>query len=785
MPLANGLLQELIQNSPVPAFLVWDEGIVLTTNQAGRDLLLFDPDDGPLHLVELHSEDSREEATRFFELLHQRAVLQFELDCQRRDGSLFPAEITAMRIEVDGNMMIQGTIRDLTDRKRLNELRRSYETMLASTPALIALIGRGYVYRAINDQYGHMLGKTREEIIGQHCELLHSTDCFASSVRPMLDPAFAGDNNDLEHWVVAPDGRRRFMASRAQPVRGPDGRVEAAVVTSRDITRQRKLQDAIIDLATGELIHQGDFEAAVELAIERIADAMELDVVEVWLQDPGESLPRCVDSYRLDGAGQPERTPTTLAQPSRLLGLLEERSSVIGPPNSDSDQPYSRHHRELYVAIRASGLTAGLLRLVARESREWQEAERGQLMEIASLLAQALLNRKRRQLEDELALAHKRESLGIMAGGIAHDFNNLLVGILGGIDYALTLLPDDEKIRPELELAAEGAERAADLCHQMLTYAGKGSLRQQTVDLNSELRSAARLMRRRLGFGIRLSFALDHGELPVRVDPTQLQQVVMNLLANASDSYSGSEGDVWLSTSVLDREQLLDLPGLVVKPDSPANRWACLEVTDRGAGMSREVKARIFDPFFTTKPQGRGLGLAAVLGAVETHRGGLAIDSQVGKGSRFRVLLPLCERPVEQPLSPSTAAEEPGGKLLIVDDEEAVRTILGRMLESAGFEVESASNGHQALSIYGNSPDFDVVILDLRMPGMDGGETLRQLRLLDPAVKVLVASGFAEEDVAERLRDSPADGLLQKPFRRAVLLDSIRDLLALRRSLPS
>ncbi len=779
---ANGLLQKLIQNSPTPVVLVSDQGTLLFANRACRELLQIDLDDQQLHLIELHAVEDRAEAMVFLEQLRQRAVLQFEIACQRRDGSQFPAEITAMRIEIDGEMMIQSTLRDLSDSRRLSELRRSYETMLASTPALISLVGRGYIYRAVNDQYERMFGKVRKQIVGHPCQDLHGVEDFENIVRPILDPAFAGDNNEVQAWVATADGRRRYMEVLAQPVRGSDGEVEGVVVTSRDITRQRKLQDVIIELATAERFHRGDFDAAVALATEKVADALEILATEVWLQGPNDPEPTCIDRYQLSVASHQRSEQFPAGEPATLFEELEERSSAVGPLSANPAKPHRRQGSELYVAIRASGRTAGLLRLEAGEPREWLKTERGQLVEIASLLAQALLNRQQRELKDELTLAHKRESLGIMAGGIAHDFNNLLVGILGGIDYALTLLPEDAETRPELEVAAEGAERAADLCHQMLTYAGRGSFRRQTVDLNEELRSAARLMRRRLGYGIRLSFELYREELPVRVDPTQLQQVVMNLLANASDAYDGSKGEVWLNTSLLGLQQIQDLPGLVVRPASIANKWACLEVGDRGTGMSAAVQARIFDPFFTNKPQGRGLGLAAVLGAVESHQGGLAIDSQEHRGSRFRVFLPLCEAPVETPQKPLPPTAEEGGKLLIVDDESAVRTILRRMLESAGFEVESASNGHQALAIYSRTPDFDVVVLDLRMPGMDGGETLRQLRLLDPRVKVLVATGFAEEEVADRLRDSPADRLLQKPFRRALLLDTVRELQAARHS---
>jgi PAS domain S-box-containing protein len=376
----------------------------------------------------------------------------------------------------------------------------------------------------------------------------------------------------------------------------------------------------------------------------------------------------------------------------------------------------------------------------------------------------------------------KLESIGVLAGGIAHDFNNLLHVVLGNADIALSQLPPGAHAREPLEEVVRATLRAADLTRQLLAYSGKGAFVIRHLDLSNEVREMATLLRTAIAKQAVLAWELAKDLPAVSADPTQIRQIVMNLITNASDALGEDGGTITLRTGVVSTTELQSdrvesiRPGEEGQPASGA--YVYLEIADTGAGMTPDTLNRIFDPFFSTKFTGRGLGLAAVMGIVRAHKGLIRIRTAPGEGTSFRVLFPLLAGPAAKEEKPAMARSgwRGSGTILVVDDEEAVREVAERMLQEIGFDTLLAEDGRQALEIMKkDSSKITGVLLDLSMPHMGGQETFQRLRKRHPGLPVVMMSGYTEEVVAEQLGESPdTTGFLQKPFLAEDLVTAFR-----------
>jgi len=379
--------------------------------------------------------------------------------------------------------------------------------------------------------------------------------------------------------------------------------------------------------------------------------------------------------------------------------------------------------------------------------------------------------RERVDLEAKIRHAQKLESLGVLAGGIAHDFNNLLVGMLGNASLALMELAPGAAARPFVQDIEKTATRAGELARQMLAYSGKGRFLVERLELGQLVEEMVHLIEASISKKAALRYEFAPGLPGVDVDATQLRQVVMNLITNASDALGETSGTIHVSTGVKDCDRAF-LRSTYLDEDLPAGTYVYLEVSDTGCGMSAPVRSRIFDPFFTTKFQGRGLGMAAVLGIVRGHRGALQVSSEEGRGTTIRVLLPTATGTAEDTETSSfdLAVLETGGRILLVDDEQTVRTVARHMLERLGYEVVEATDGEDAVRIFGEDPGaFSGVLLDLTMPKMDGEVCFRELRHIRPGVRVLLSSGYNEQDLIARFAGQGLAGFIQKPYRVAAL----------------
>jgi PAS domain S-box-containing protein len=384
---------------------------------------------------------------------------------------------------------------------------------------------------------------------------------------------------------------------------------------------------------------------------------------------------------------------------------------------------------------------------------------------------------ERLRLEQQLLHAQKLESLGVLAGGIAHDFNNILTSIIGNADLALLHLEPDSPVKDNLEQIEHGAVRASDLARQMLAYSGKGQFAIDILDLNRLVEDTLHMLAVSISKKAELRLDL-HQPLPwVEGDATQLRQVLMNLVINASEALGDQSGAITLATGCREcsRSYLTDIWR---DENLPEGTYVSLEVADTGCGMGKEVLDRIFEPFFTTKFTGRGLGMAAVLGIVRGHRGAIQIHSEPGQGTSFKVLLPAAVSMTGGMPGgePPAEAWHGSGTVLLVDDEETIRTVGSELLKELGFQVLTAEDGGQALEMYRKHPEIRLVLLDLTMPRMDGEQAFRELRKMDPQAQVILASGFSEHEVGQKFVDTGLVAFVQKPYRLAGLREALQKI---------
>uniref|UniRef100_C6DZM9 histidine kinase n=1 Tax=Geobacter sp. (strain M21) TaxID=443144 RepID=C6DZM9_GEOSM len=388
------------------------------------------------------------------------------------------------------------------------------------------------------------------------------------------------------------------------------------------------------------------------------------------------------------------------------------------------------------------------------------------------------LTEEKKKMEAQLLHVQKLESLGVLAGGIAHDFNNILMSVMGNAELALLTLPPESPARTNLRNIEISSQRAADLARQMLAYSGKGNFVIEEIDVNKLINEMNHMLEVSISKKVDVRFNLDSGLPLVSVDATQIRQVIMNLVINASEAIGDRSGVISISTGAMECDAAF-LSKLWLNDALREGTYLYFEVADDGCGMDPATLAKIFDPFFTTKFTGRGLGMAAVLGIIRGHKGTIEVHSEPGKGSRFTVFLPALPPGSARPAQEAEAAQlSPGsGTVLLVDDEETIRNLGNEMLRILGYRVLTAEDGVVAVELFKeHRGDITCVILDQTMPNLDGEQTFRILRSIDPSIKVIMSSGFSEQDIAERFTGRGLAGFIQKPYKLASLSRKLQEL---------
>lgn len=596
-----------------------------------------------------------------------------------------------------------------------------------SEPAL--LIDERRVVRAANRALARSLGVELEQLLGEPAFERLPQERFGEHAR-RVGAAFAGQRVVFEQIA---DGRR--LLHQLEPVVDDAGEVVGVALFATDVT-------SVAPADAGEQGSEAQFRTIVSTCLEG-----------VWQIDPE------------------ARTRFMNEQMATMLGYTVEE--CLGRKLEEFMDGAAWAEAQRALARRKQGIRERFeFRFQHKLGRDvWAVVSAAPILDAGGgyLGALALVTdvTQARVLEQKVQHTQKLESLGVLAGGIAHDFNNVLAGILGNVGLAQNELPPDSRAGFFLKEAELAAQRAADLTRQMLAYSGRGAFVVDVIDLNATIREVQSLLSTVVSKKAALNIALGTNLPLVRGDATQIRQVLMNLVMNASDALEGGPGSIRVSTS-LTEATVANLARSYLDDALEPGPYLSVEVSDTGAGMSREVLGRIFEPFFSTKAAGHGLGLAAVLGILRAHNAAVIVDSEPGRGTNFKILLPaLLGATLRVRSEPPRArpAARANARVLVADDEEAVLSVTCKTLERLGYECVRCSNGAEALARLSEGElEVDIALLDLTMPELGGGEVLAELRRRGTTTPVILMSGFGASDASPELMSAGPIDFIEKPF---------------------
>jgi two-component system cell cycle sensor histidine kinase/response regulator CckA len=662
-----------------------------------------------------------------------------QLFALRKDGSEFPVEISLGPLETEEGVLVTSAIRDITGQIRAEEELLRYEAIVQwSNDAIIGLTLDGIITNW-NMGAERMFGFSRSEAVGKPIAILAPSDRREEPLE-FVDRMKKGESVlHFETVRVRKDGKLIDVSITLSPIRNRNGEILGGSGIVRDITELRRAE---------ERFHKA-FDASPEpMTIAVVSNGRYIDVNESFLRVTGYRRGEVIGrtSLELGIWNRPEDRAT-------LVKMVENKGVV----------------RDFEMAFRTKNgeQRAGLASFEAIEFA-------GQRCVIAIVKDVT----ERRKLEEQLRKAQRMEAIGQLAGGIAHDFNNVLNVIFGYSDLLIEDIGSDESHLGKIQEIKKAAQRAASLVQQLLAFSRKQVLEPRAVNLNDILQDIETMLRRVMGEDIELLTRADPSVGTVKVDPGQMEQVILNLAINARDALPrGGKLTVETANVTLDAEYFRthDLSGT-------PGAYVLLSVSDTGMGMDEATQKRIFEPFFTTKGAGKGtgLGLSTVYGIVKQSGGYIWVYSEPDRGTTFRIYLPRVDEMPEAPAAATLAQEETKGTetILIVEDEEALCALLYEYLLGKGYTVLKAHTGSEAIQIAERHPGpIELLITDVIMPGMSGPELAGQLAASRPGTKVLFVSGYTQNALAPHGVLEPGIAFLQKPYKLREVARKIRSLL--------
>ena len=722
----------------------------------------------------------------------------------KKDGTEVPIDDSGAPLrDKDGRIMgVVLVFRDITARKQAEEERqRLLATVQRERDRLSALVNSmtdeiwfadaekkvTLVNPAVWKEFGSGIGDAKDvERIAASFEVYRpdGTPRPVDEAPPLR--ALRGETvTDQEEIVRTPaTGQLRHRQVNAAPVRDPDGAIIGSVSVVRDITERKRAEEALreseakyrslfenmldgyayCEMIFDERSRPVDFVyLEVNKAFERLTGLKDVIGKRVTEVIPGvkESHPELFEAYgRVALTGRPEKleinfTPLGLwlsiaVYSPRKNYFVAVFENITG--RKQAEEALKKAHDEL--GARVQERTAEL----AGANKELRE-------EIV----------KREKAEQQLLQAQKLESIGTLTGGVAHDFNNILGAIIINSEMALLDIPGDSGLRSNLDLILQSGLRGKDLVKQMLLFSRKSEKNQAVLTLTPLIKETFKLLRSSLPATIQMKLHLETGSDTVFADPSQIQQVIMNLCTNAAHAMRGTTGVIDISLQGITFGST-DLPEADMRPGD----YLVLSVKDTGVGMDEEVKKRIFEPFFTTKPagEGTGLGLSVVYGIVKSHKGSITVYSEPGRGSIFKVYLPKVEtgRSVEaEPPGPILRGNE---RILFVDDEEFNIKTVHNMLQHLGYKVTALMDSREALKLFSEKPtEFDLVITDQTMPFMTGEDLGKELMRIRPDIPVILCTGYSDLITSEKATALGFRGYMMKPFTLRASAELVRRVL--------
>jgi two-component system cell cycle sensor histidine kinase/response regulator CckA len=648
--------------------------------------------------------------------------------------------------------------------KEITQSQRKYRDLFDFAPIGYFLLNTGGVIQEVNLTGAKMIGRHREGISGKPF-FLYIEPAYRAVIESHLREIWQGHPASAEVVFQRKNGDALPVALFSIPVPDDQGRIKQCRIAATNISKRRQAEKAL-----------KESERKLDSIVKTIPDIV----------------------YRLDHNGMISFISEGIRQygymPDELLG--KSMMSLVHP--QDRSEARHRVDERRTGARKTNGLELRLLTkgkhppsesgsekddcvfLVNAEGLYAETSQSpGQFIGTQGI-AHDITKRKRSeiermQLEAELHKASKMEAIGTLAGGIAHDFNNLLMGIQGSISLIGHDMPDNRQNLQQIEIIEQCVKRGSELTRQLLDFAKSGKFNVKTIDINQVVVDTVQLFGRTRKM-IKIHRNLDPNLWSVHADRGQLEQVLLNLMINA-DQAMPEGGQIFLATENIDPEAP-QIRRLGLKPD----KYISILVQDTGIGMDEKIQSRIFEPFFTTKEMGRGtgLGLASAYGIIKSHGGMIDVASSPGGGSAFFVYLPATSGSVLAENEVSHGILTGHGTILLVDDEDIITDVGGKMLERLGYQVIIAENGRQAVETYQEwHQDIDLVILDMIMPAMSGFETYNRLKIINPQIKVLLSSGYSEKGQAGEIVARDRQGFIQKPFDLAQLSQKIAAILSI------
>ena len=685
----------------------------------------------------------------------------FEMPIRRADGSV---RVLHRRGEVERDVngsacMMTGTVEDVTDRRQSEEALRRSERELeraqqrARMGSFVRSLDSGELWwsntaRAILefalDEVPSLEGAL------SRFDAVNSAKYLAAVQHSIL----TGEPYEVEAETVLPSGRQLVIRMSGEVDRDDVGRPISVHGVIADITAQRAQEQALRESeerfrtlweASPIGIRLTDAQGASIYANPRLLELSDCTLAEFL-----------AERWR-EGVHPDDRTRITL----QGIEAVRDECDMRAEFRFQGANGRVRYLRATVAAVRTpDGRFSGHVGAIEDITQESEAAI------------------ERAEIEIQLRRTQKLESLGVLAGGIAHDFNNLLVGVLTNASMALLDLPVASPARETVLNIERAAQRAADLTRQLLAYSGKGRFIIESISLSDLAAEMLQLLKTVVSKRATLTLDLSDGLPLVKGDATQLRQILMNVITNASDSLNERNGEILLRTRVAHVERAAPSATMFGGPLLPG-RYVVVDVIDSGSGMADETLQRIFDPFYTTKFTGRGLGLAATLGIVRGHGGAVEVTSTVGAGTTFSLYFPPSDG-VRREMPLATVSTLDGyGTILVVDDDAGVRSVARSLLVRRGFTVLLAENGREAVDLFAlHHADIRAVLLDLTMPVMDGEDALRELRKTDTSVPVILMSGYSDVDIERTFTGAGLAGFVQKPFRVDVLYQTLATALS-------
>lgn len=701
----------------------------------------------------IHSDDRErvlcEYATSF--RTHEPIQVEYRILTSDRQTIWFRDEAVVAR-GIDGvSMTLQGVMHDVTDRKRLeDELFRWDEetrTLTENLPDMVARLDTQGRLVYLNRWFDVGRDVTPEEYLGKTPTELGFPESLSTAwMNEMLCVCKGGVASTTEFSVASWNLIKSFE-SRFVPEYGRAGQVTSVLIITRDLTEKKQSETAL-----------RESEERFRQLAESIADVF-------WLVDSQTQRFIYVSPAYETNWG---------ASSQELYNNPEAWLSIVHPDDRMKvERAFSRKFVEGTLDIE--------YRIVpAKEGIRWIHdraypilGEDGTIYRIAGMAEDVTV---RKQVEEERLRVSKLDSLGVLAGGLAHDFNNLLTAILGQLSLAKFFIASDNPVFHRLNEAEMASLRAQDLTQQLLMFAKGGTPVRKPASLSQIVEENTRLVL--TGTNVKCEFHLAKNLSTVEVDVGQISQVVQNLAINAMQAMD--EGG---TLTVFGQNITIDRHYSQTRTDLTVGNWVKVSFIDHGVGISKEQLDKIFDPYFTTKTNGHGLGLATSYSIINNHGGVLTVDSELGVGTTFTILLPASNeiQVLTDQASPQIRLGQ--GKVLVMDDEKPIRQVLGEMLEVCGYTYQTAKNGKEAISMFAQAQEmgtpFDLVILDLTIPGEIGGRAVVQkMQQLVPSVKAIVVSGYSNDPVLSNFREYGFHGRISKPFRLGEVSEVIDEILS-------